>query len=461
MNFHSDTIAAIATPVGEGSVSIIRISGQGALPIASKLFRSPNGESVGEITPHRVHFGIIHDPANGQCIDEVLLTWFKAPKSFTAEDVVEISAHGGLFVSSRILGLILDQGAHPAEPGEFTRRAFTNGRIDLSQAEAVADLIAAASERALQSAIGQLKGQLSEQLNGLYDRLLSILSQIEAAIDFPEEDLDFEESDRSENEIRSIREEVDALIRTYRQGKIFREGVSVALVGKPNVGKSSLLNALLQEDRAIVTPHPGTTRDTIEERVRIRDIHINIIDSAGLRSHPETIEEEGIRRTRSAVERADLVLVIFDRSQPLDANDDLMHREVGDKTKLIIVNKCDLREDWPASVLKEKFPDAEPILISAKVARGLDTLVDSIHSHILEGPAPGEGIFITRERHRTHLAQASEALKKTLDSLEQKLSEEFVATDLTIAMNHLGAILGKTIEDDLLDQIFSTFCIGK
>ena len=273
--------------------------------------------------------------------------------------------------------------------------------------------------------------------------------------------MDFKESNRSESKIRSVREEVDALIRTYRQGKIFREGASVALVGKPNVGKSSLLNALLQEDRAIVTPHPGTTRDTIEERVRIRDIHINIIDSAGLRSHPETIEEEGIRRTRSAVERADLVLVIFDRSQPLDANDDLMHREVGDKTKLIIVNKCDLREDWPASVLKEKFPDAEPILISAKVPRGLDTLVDSIHSHILDGPAPGEGIFITRERHRTHLAQASEALKKTLDSLEQKLSEEFVATDLTIAMNHLGAILGKTIEDDLLDQIFSTFCIGK
>ncbi|MCH8157488.1 MAG: tRNA uridine-5-carboxymethylaminomethyl(34) synthesis GTPase MnmE [Nitrospinae bacterium] len=462
MNDNSDSIAAIATPTGEGGISIIRISGADALPIALKLFRTPAGKPTNDIEPYRAHFGAIHDPATGQCIDEVILTWFKAPKSYTAEDVVEIGAHGGMFVTSRILALALDQGARLAEPGEFTRRAFMNGRIDLSQAEGVADLISAASEKALQSAVGQLKGHLSQKLSDLYDRLLSVLSQIEAAIDFSEEGLNFQNNEVSTNEVRAVRDEVDALVRSYQQGKIFREGASVALVGKPNVGKSSLLNALLKEDRAIVTPHPGTTRDTLEERIRIRDTHINIIDSAGLRNHPETIEEEGIRRTRAAIERADLCLVIFDRSQPLDANDDLICREVGNKSKLVVINKCDLTADWSPDDLKSMIPDAaEPILISAKEQNGLDTLIDAIHRNTIHEVQSGEAIFITRERHRNHLVQASESLNKTLDSLEQNLSEEFVATDLTIAMDHIAAILGKSIEEDLLDQIFNVFCIGK
>ncbi|KMP12033.1 tRNA modification GTPase [Candidatus Nitromaritima sp. SCGC AAA799-C22] len=459
MNCDLDTITAIATPIGEGGVSIIRVSGKDALAVALKLFRAPEGKPVANVAPGRVNFGSIHDPATGECADEVLLTWFKAPQSYTGEDVIEIGAHGGMFVSSRILNLVVDQGARPAEPGEFTRRAFLNGRIDLSQAEAVADLIAAASDKALKSAIGQLKGRLSQKANALYDRLLSVLGQIEAAIDFPEEGLDFQKRETSSQEIRGVKEEADALVASYRQGKIFREGASVALVGKPNVGKSSLLNALLQEDRAIVTPHPGTTRDTLEERVRIRDIHINIIDSAGLRNHPETVEEEGIRRTRSAVEQADLVLVIFDRSQSLDENDDLMCREVGDKPKLVVINKCDLPGNWTPDDVICKIPGTELVLISAKEGTGLDSLVDAIHGHVVA--ASSETIFITRERHRAHLADASSALAKTLESLEQNLSEEFVAADLSIAMNHLAAILGKTVEDDLLDQIFNTFCIGK
>ena len=457
----NNTIAAIATPVGEGGLSIIRFSGKDALKIAQKLFRTPIGNSANEFLSHKVHFGSIQDPATGECIDEVILTWFQAPKSYTGEDIIEINAHGGVFVSSRILELVLDHGARPAEPGEFTRRAFINGRIDLSQAEAVADLISAASDKALQSAIAQLKGHLSKQVNELYDRLLFVLGQIEAAIDFPEEGLDFQKREISIDEIRQVLKKIDILISTYHQGKIFREGASVALVGKPNVGKSSLLNALLKENRAIVTPHPGTTRDTLEERVRIKDTHINIIDSAGLRNHPETIEKEGMQRTRFAIECADLVLVIFDRSQPLDENDDLICKEVGDKSRLVIINKCDLLETWTSDDLKLKIKSNNPISISAKEQNGLDPLIDSIHNHVVRAATPGEAIFITHERHRAHLVDASISLKRTLGSFEKKLSEEFIATDLDIAMNHLAAILGKSVEEELLDQIFNSFCIGK
>jgi tRNA modification GTPase len=457
----SNTIAAIATPVGEGGISIIRISGVDSLSVALKIFHTPSGNSVEKLSPHKAHFGSIYDPTTRKCVDEVVLTWFKTPKSYTGEDVVEISAHGGIYGSSRILGLVIDHGARLAEPGEFTRRAFMNGRIDLSQAEAVADLISAASDKALQAAMMQLKGQLSEKIIGLYDRLLFVLSQIEAAIDFPEEGLDFQKRNVSICELKQVRTEISDLVSTYKQGKISREGASVALVGKPNVGKSSLLNALLQEDRAIVSPHPGTTRDTLEEKIRIKDTHINIIDSAGLRIHPETIEQEGIRRTRSVIENADLTLVIFDGSQPLDENDELICKEVNDRATLAIINKCDLSQQWSIKNLKEKLKSKTVLLISAKEPRGLDALIDAIYNCVIKAEKNGEAIFISRERHRSNLAQASLSLEKTLISLESQLSEEFIAIDLSIAMNHLGTILGKVVEDELLDQIFNSFCIGK
>ena len=457
----SDIIASIATPTGEGGISIIRFSGTDSLSVALKIFYTPSGKSVEKIFPYKAHFGSIYDPTTRNCIDEVVLTWFKNPKSYTGEDVVEISAHGGTFVSSRILGLVLDYGARLAEPGEFTRRAFMNGRIDLSQAEAVADLISAASDKALQAAILQLKGRLSKKITGLYDRLLFVLSQVEAAIDFPEEGLDFQKRDTSISELKQVREEIINLINTYKQGKISRDGASVALAGKPNVGKSSLLNTLLQEDRAIVTPHPGTTRDTLEEKVRIKDTHINIIDSAGLRRHPETIEQEGIRRTRLAIDNADLTLVIFDRSQPLDENDDLICKEIHEKPKLVVINKCDLPEQWPIEQLSQKIKTDTVVFISAKEQSGLDSLINAIYSCVIKEETNGEAIFISRERHRLNLVQASSSLEKTLTSLESQLSEEFVAIDLSIAMNHLATILGKVVEDELLDQIFNSFCIGK
>jgi len=457
----SEVIAAIATPTGEGGISIIRFSGLDSLSVALKLFCSPNGKPLESLSPHKTHFGSIYDPTTRTCVDEVILTWFKAPKSYTGEDVIEISAHGGIFVSSRILGLVLDHGARLAEPGEFTRRAFMNSRIDLSQAEAVADLISAASDKALQAAIMQLKGGLSKKITRLYNRLLFVLSQIEAAIDFPEEGLDFQKRETSISELKQVHEEISDLINTYKQGKISREGASVSLVGKPNVGKSSLLNALLKEDRAIVTPLPGTTRDTLEEKIRIKDSHINIIDSAGLRNHPEIIEQEGIRRTRSAIENSDLNLVIFDRSQPLDENDDLICNEVHNKPKLIIINKCDLQERWSIEDLKKKIKSNIFLIISAKEQSGLDSLIDAIYSRTINQEKDGQSVFISRERHRLNLVQASASLEKTLASLGSQLSEEFVAIDLIVAINHLAIIIGKSVEGELLDQIFNSFCIGK
>lgn len=457
----SDTITAIATPMGEGGISVIRISGTQSLTFASALFHSSSQSNLKEFIPQRVYFGEIRDPKSQSIVDEVLLTFFKAPKSFTAEDVIEISAHGGMFVSTKILELLIDQGARLAEPGEFTRRAFLNGKIDLSQAEAVTDVIHAASDRALRSAVSQLKGSLSTQLNEWVERLLAVLAQLEASIDFSEEGLEFQKRETTLAEIKAIQKDLHALIETYRQGKIFREGAKVALLGKPNVGKSSLLNALLKEDRAIVTPLPGTTRDTLEERVRIRDIHINIIDAAGLRENPEVIEKEGIKRAKAALKQADLALVIFDSSQTLDANDALLIQEVVDKPHRVLLNKSDLPELLDVPLLKTKFPGEEPIRISAKTGTGLNELCESIYKFAVGDSSFNETLVITRERHHQCLIAANEALLKSCASLEQELSEEFVAVDVAVAMDRLAVILGKTFEEDLLDLIFGEFCIGK
>lgn len=457
----SDTIASIATPAGEGGISVIRLSGARSLAIASSLFQSSLGADLAHSVPQKVYFGKIIDPRSQGCVDEVLLTYFKAPRSYTAEDVVEVSMHGGVFVTSRILQLILDQGARLAEPGEFTRRAFLNGRIDLSQAEAVTDVIHASSERALKSAVAQLQGSLSWKLNRWYEGLLSVLAQLEATIDFSEEGLKFQKREETLAEIQQIQTDLEALIQTYRQGKIFREGAQVVLVGKPNVGKSSLLNMLLKEDRAIVTPLPGTTRDTLEEKVRIRDIHVNFIDTAGWRENPELIEKEGIRRAGKAMARADLALIIFDGSQPLDANDNLLIREVQEKPKLIILNKCDLPQRLDETNLRSMFPDEEPLKISAKNGTGLSELCEAIYQFVIGDSSLQETLVITRERHRQCLVEANNALLMSCETFQQNLSEEFIAVDVNIAMDRIGSILGKTFEEDLLDKIFGEFCIGK
>jgi tRNA modification GTPase len=457
----SNTIAAIATPIGEGGIHIIRISGPEAVPIASALFQPQGGTKVADLEAQKVAYGNLIDPANAQTVDEVLLIYFRAPHSYTGEDVVEIHGHGGAYVSSRILQLVLDQGARLAQPGEFTRRAFLNGRLDLSQAEAVADVIHAASDKALTSALAQLKGKLSEKLNTLYDALVQVLAQLEAAIDFPEEGLEFTQKQKLDKNIQNTNDQIKKLVDSYRQGKIYREGLKVALVGKPNVGKSSLLNALLQEDRAIVTPHPGTTRDTLEERVRINDIHITIVDTAGLRHQPGEIEEHGIERTRHALAQADLALVIFDGSQPLDDNDAMLIKEVAKQKKLVLLNKSDLPQKLDETDLKELAEGPALLKLSAATGEGMDELKTALYLSTQKGKTSGEAVVITRERHRQALAQAGESLERVSQSLQEDRSEDLIAVDLNSALEHLGGILGKTFVDDLLDQIFVDFCIGK
>lgn len=440
---------------------MIRISGENALPIASKLFCSSFDILKNSPPSHKVLFGDICDHDSKRVIDEVLFTWFKKPNSYTGEDVVEISCHGGTLVTSTILENILRQGVRLAKPGEFTRRAFVHGRIDLAQAEAVADLIEAASGRALNSAVLQLKGELSRRINNLFDQLFAVQAQLEAAIDFSEEGLTFQSREKTGQQIKGIKIQVQKLVDSFHQGKIIREGARVTLVGKPNTGKSSLLNALMQEDRAIVTDIPGTTRDTLEERIKVKDIHIVIVDSAGLRSEPEIVEEEGIQRTRNALEKSDLVLVVFDASQPLDKNDDLLMNELGDKPRCILFNKSDLEQKWEKEKIKKFLRDDKPISISAKTGAGMQDLIEAIYGFAVKGESMGESIFITRERHRNHLKQAATALEIAFESLRSGCSEELIAVDVNLALEHMGLVLGKSFEEDLLDKIFGQFCIGK
>jgi tRNA modification GTPase len=455
----NDTIAALATPHGEGGISVIRISGEKALTVATNLFHSVS--SFLPPPPQKVLFGEIRDPDSGQVIDEVLLTYFKKPNSYTGEHVIEISGHGGTLVSTTLLQLILKQGARLAEPGEFTRRAFIHGRLDLIQAEAVADLIDAASSKALNAAVSLLKGGLSERINKLFEQLLAVQAQLEAAIDFSEEGLNFQSRETTGRQIEDVKKEMLLLVQSFRQGKIIREGMRVTLVGKPNVGKSSLLNALVQEDRAIVTDIPGTTRDILEERVRIKDIYIVVVDSAGLRENPEMIEEEGIRRTRIAIEQSDLALVLFDPSQPIDCNDELLMNEVDDKLRCVLFNKSDLEQNWTKDSIKDFLQSEKPISLSAKTGNGLESLKEAIYNHAIQSERTGESIAITRERHRDHLQQAADALSTASKSMNSDCSEELIAVDVTLAMEHLGSVLGKNFAEDLLDKIFGQFCIGK
>ena len=457
----NDTIAALATPPGEGGISVIRISGENALTFARGLFHSTFDISKNIPPAQKVLFGEIRDPESNRVIDEVLFTWFKKPNSYTGENVVEISGHGGTQVSATLLELILRQGARLAEPGEFTRRAFIHGRLDLTQVEAVADLIGAASDRALDSAVLQLKGALSRRINSLLDQLLAVQAQLEAVIDFSEEGLTFQSRETTGQQIKGSKNEILSLVSSFRQGKIIREGLRIALVGKPNVGKSSLLNALLQEDRAIVTSIPGTTRDTLEERIRVKDIHLVVTDSAGLRDNPEIVEEQGIQRTRNALAQSDLALVVFDPSQSFDGNDELLMKEVGDRPRCTLLNKSDLEQKWGKEKIDKFLKGEKPISISAKTGAGMPDLSEAIYNFAVKGEQAGESIFITRERHRNHLQQAATALDVAYTNMNSGYSEELIAVDINLAMEHIGSILGKTFAEDLLDKIFGEFCIGK
>ncbi len=450
-----DTIAAIATPLGEGGLAVIRISGAQALAVADKSF-VPVGKSSmkpSAAPTHTLHYGRIANA--GRVIDEVLVAVLRAPRTFTREDTVEITCHGGLLAAKLVLDTVLAHGARLAQPGEFTQRAFLNGRIDLAQAEAVADVIHARTELSLAAANEQLAGKLSQRINQLRDDLVKTLAHVEAHIDFPDEDI---APDTKQHLIARLERGVafmGELLRTADEGQILRRGIRAAIIGRPNVGKSSLLNQLLGHDRAIVSAIAGTTRDTIEETANIRGLPVVFIDTAGLRESGDEIEIEGIRRSRASLEKAELILHVLDASEPLTPADENYLREFAGKKRILVVNKADLPRQ-----LKLELSGA--VEISCASGAGLERLKDAIKELIWAGEIKAEMLQVMiNSRHQDALRRARAATRLTMDALISNQTLELAAMDLRIAVNAVGEIVGKTTTEDLLDSIFSQFCLGK
>lgn len=455
-----DTIAAIATPFGIGGIGIIKISGPQALKIISTLFRSRHLH--GTPLSHHLYYGEIIDPENDSIIDEVLISYMAKPSSYTREDVVEINCHSGPLVLKKILELVIKSGARPAEPGEFTKRAYLNGRIDLAQAEAVIDLIEAKTLSALRTASNQLKGLLSQKIKEIKDELLLILSHLEAQIDFPEEDIETLTLDKIQKKLEEVLSKLESLLKTYETGRLYQEGISVIITGKPNVGKSSLLNALIGEKKAIVTPIPGTTRDAIEEMISLKGIPVKIIDTAGLREPKDLLEEEGVRVTWDKVSQADLVILVIDSHQGLDDEDRKIRDALQEKPFVIAYNKIDLPSRITQAQVKEEFPGKSLIPVSALQRKGLEELREAIVSEVtknrIEYPAE---ILITSFRHKQSLEKARACLQSLLHHLSPNLPPEYFALDLQTGIEALREILGESYQEEILDQIFSRFCIGK
>ena len=457
MNFDlNDTIAAIATPVGEGGIAVVRLSGPQSLSIADASFKPAGKTSLApSVAPtHTLHFGKI--VRQGRVLDEVLLAVMRAPRSFTREDVVEITCHGGLLPAKLVLDTILQNGARLAGPGEFTRRAFLNGRIDLAQAEAVADLIHSRTELALAAANEQLAGKLSQRINLLRDDLMKTLAHIEAHIDFPDEDIAAETREKLIGRLQAGVVFIDELLRTANEGRILRRGIRAAIIGRPNVGKSSLLNQLLGHDRAIVSHIPGTTRDTIEETANVRGIPVVFIDTAGLRQASDEIEIEGIRRSRGALADAELILHVLDAAEPLSAADQTLLSDFAQKKRLLIRNKTDL------PIRLELPPGLSAVDVCCLTGKGIEELKNAIKEKVWAGEIQaGMWQVMINARHQDALQRARVAIERTVAALQGGLGLELAALDLRIGANAVGEIVGKTTTDDLLDAIFSQFCIGK
>lgn len=461
-----DTIAAIATPIGEGGISVIRISGSNALAVADRLFDGKR--RIRDMASHTASFGNIIDPHNNRrVLDEVVAVVFRSPNSYTGEDVVEISCHGGMLVTKSILNVLFEAGVRHANPGEFTKRAFLNGRLDLSQAEAVADIIQARTERAHRSSLDQLKGKLSTEIDEIRNDILNFCSLIELELDFAEEDIELANRDDFANRAGRVLRHLQELIESFNVGKVYRDGIKVVIAGKPNAGKSLLLNTLLQENRAIVTDIPGTTRDTIEESLNIDGILFRIIDTAGLRETNDPVESEGVQRTLQQIERADLALMIIDYSLNMSDEDIRYIDSILDKMNeldvdpLVVLNKIDITDG-------KQFVDTGKLLhypfvkISAKTGEGVDVLKKQMVNLATHGKPYQEGsVLVTNSRHRDALVRAKQSLELALASIKGEASGEFVSVDLRAALDALGEITGVVTTEDILNNIFSSFCIGK
>jgi tRNA modification GTPase len=454
----SDTIAAIATPLGEGSLAVLRISGAQALTVAERVFR-PAGTSSQLPThapSHSLHYGYVM--REGQRIDEVLLSVMRAPRTFTREDVVEISCHGGVFGARQVLDAVLAAGARLAEPGEFTRRAFLNGRIDLAQAEAIADLIHARTELALAAANEQLAGSLSKRVNAVRDDLMTALAHIEAHLDFPDEDIKPDTRRQLEGRLEAAIAAMKELLATAHEGQVLRQGIRAAIIGRPNVGKSSLLNQLLARDRAIVSPIPGTTRDTIEETANVRGIPVVFVDTAGLRDTVDAIEQEGIRRTRMAASRAELILHVLDSSEPLTETDRGYLSEFRDTLRVLVLNKS----DCPRQLRLAPESEAASVPVSCLTGAGMENLKSVLVKLVRDGFVGGamHDVMINA-RHEDALRRGMAAADRAVAALREDFPLDLVAIDLRISAQAVGEIVGKTTTEDLLDSIFSQFCLGK
>lgn len=472
-NFGDSVIAAISTGLSNSGIGIVRMSGCGSFRIADSVYKSKKNKKLCEQKSHTIHYGYVCD--GEEIIDEVLVMLMRGPHSYTGEDTVEINCHGGVYVVRKILDTLIKYGARPAEPGEFTKRAFLNGRIDLSQAEAVGDIITAQNEYALQSSVHQLKGNIKEKINSIRDKIIYHTAFIESALDDPEHISVDGYGKKLQGSICEMTDDIEHLLSTYNDGKIMKEGIKTVIVGKPNAGKSSLLNTLIGEDRAIVTDIAGTTRDILEEYINLQGISLNIIDTAGIRNTEDTVEKIGVERAKEYVGQADLVLFVVDASLPLDENDYHIFEIIQGKQVIVLLNKSDLdmmvsrndilkiyNELFPAKIKDREITELCVIEVSAKKKYGIDQFENQIKNMFFEGNLSfNDEIYITNARHKSALKDAYHSLLKVNESINCNLPEDFYSIDLMDAYSALGRITGESVGEDLVNEIFSKFCMGK
>ena len=456
-----DTICAIATPIGEGGVAIVRISGEKALDIAGKIFLAKNKQDIKQMQTYTMRYGNVIDLDNNEIVDDVILSYMKGPHSYTGENVVEVNCHGGVVATNRVLNQIVKAGARLAEPGEFTKRAFLNGRIDLSQAEAIMDIIKAKTDLSMKSAMMQSNGSLSKEIAELRKYLLNVLALIEYAVDFTEDDEDVVDDNliiQIKDGINKTLLRVKNLLKNADEGKIIRDGLNVVIVGKPNVGKSSLLNALLKEKRAIVTDIAGTTRDVIEEYINLDGIPIRITDTAGIRDTEDAVEKIGVQKSKEKIEEADLIILMLDTSREIDNEDKAITDFIKNKKYITLLNKVDLNGKLPKDLAESLDNKIE---ISAKTGFGLDTLKEEIKKLFFDGKIDSESLIISNTRHKQALYRALENCDIALDRVNANEYLDLISIYITTAMKALGEITGDELEEDLLNKIFSEFCVGK
>lgn len=456
-----DTITSISTPMGEGAIGIVRLSGPQAVEIADKLYKGKH--LLNDVPSHTINYGHIIDPESKEVVEEVMVSVLRAPKTFTREDIIEINCHGGILTINRVLELTMTYGARMAEPGEFTKRAFLNGRIDLSQAEAVMDFIRSKTDRASKVAMNQIEGRLSDLIKKQRQSILEILAQVEVNIDYPEyDDVEDATTEFLLEQSKEIKQEINRLLDTGAQGKIMREGLSTVIVGKPNVGKSSMLNNLIQDNKAIVTEVAGTTRDVLEEYVNVRGVPLRLVDTAGIRETEDIVEKIGVERSRKALSQADLILFVLNNNEALTQEDYTLYEVVKNEDVIVIVNKLDLEQNIDINEVKDMIGDTPLIQTSMLKQEGIDELEIQIRDLFFGGEVQNQDMtYVSNSRHISLLKQARQTIQDAIDAAESGVPMDMVQIDLTRTWEILGEIIGETASDELIDQLFSQFCLGK